>query len=251
MISDECFSLPRSMKPLRPLTSWRPRESSCWVLLEILRALSTTGCSPSAETSRLVHPPWPHAAPICHLVSVQIPPCLDAGQCQCSRHPECCVLKCHTHTHTHNVLMVKFQFSESVTVLLFCVNFQQLREKSFRDNRKRKCVFLTWNQSHEDFMLCDWAYLNKRKNVTYYQKQNISFKLSSDVLKLKCGLCKGHKSGFKSGVSCGQRASSHHAQWKHAPCAAHSGVTQDGRVQIERETFHNMSAWMHAPPPAD
>lgn len=59
---------------------------------------------------------------------------------------------------------------------------------------------------------------------------------------------KGHNSGFKSGVSCGQRASSHHAQWKHAPCAAHSGVTQDGRVQIERETFHNMSAWMHAPP---
>lgn len=52
----------RSMKPLRPSTSWRPRESSCWVLPEILRALSTTGSSPSAETSRLVHlspcEPW-------------------------------------------------------------------------------------------------------------------------------------------------------------------------------------------------
>lgn len=50
----------RSMKPLRPSTSWRPRESSCWVLPEILRALSTTGCSPSAETSRWVRLSWPH-----------------------------------------------------------------------------------------------------------------------------------------------------------------------------------------------
>lgn len=49
------LTLHRSMKLLRPSTSWRPRESSCWVLPEILRALSTTGCSPSAETSRLVH----------------------------------------------------------------------------------------------------------------------------------------------------------------------------------------------------
>lgn len=140
MISNECLSLHRSMKPLRPLTSWRPRESSCWVLLEILRALSTTGCSPSAETSRLVHPPWPHAASICDVVSVQIPRCLYTSQRQRSRHPECYVLWASNVTHTHNVLMVKFQgFSESVTVLLFCVNVQQLREKSIRDNGKRKC----------------------------------------------------------------------------------------------------------------
>lgn len=57
--------------------------------------------------------------------------------------PERCILcafKCHTHTECLHGEISR-GFSESVTVLLFCVNVQQLREKSIRDNRKRKISF--------------------------------------------------------------------------------------------------------------
>lgn len=153
------------MKPLRPLTSWRPRESSCWVLLEILRALSTTGCSPSAETSRLVHLSWPHTeswrnfylwSSITTDTMLLIPVIVNVLDI-----PKCFVL-CSLN-NKNNVSGKNFKAIVSVNLILsvvpFCVNVQ-LRQKSIMDNGKRKYqFFLTWTKGlrMEDFMLCRFA----------------------------------------------------------------------------------------------